>query len=313
MRATFSRRLAGAAVSAGLLVTALLASATGVQASPPNWVMDVTALPASVAPGATAGYSVTITNNGPSNIAALYLVTKTTAPAVYVDDSGDGRNACTDAGAELKCSFGALTAGQHVTIIAAYASTGSGSFDPVFEGNATGQSFTDPKRSHGDTLVDLDFKGTALLADKNFGGKFNLDANGEVSNNASLTGQNKQSTKVSNLPAAIGATVLDGSTATGTCTTDVGAGIDCSKLFGEWSEVTVGNGGPYTSAIVIQITFKAGTPTGFLHASSGGQELVSQCSGNVAPALATQLPCFTWDGRNTASIYTLRNGSWKGL
>jgi uncharacterized protein DUF11 len=313
MRANLTRRLAGTAASSVLLAAAILASATGAQASPPNWVMDVVALPTSVAPGATAGFSVTITNNGPSNISSLYLVTKTTAPTLFVDDS-NGRNACTDAGVPLNCAFGALNPLESVTVIVAFTSTGTGSYDPGFEGNTTGQAFTDPKRSHGDVLIDTDFTGTTLNGDKNFGGAFNITFGGLVSNNANLTGQNKQSTNVSNLPAAAGATVLDGSTATGSCTTDLGAGIDCSKLFGEWSDVSVGNGGPYPAPIIIQISFKSGTPNAFLHVfDGGGQQLVSQCAGNVAPTDVSQLPCFTWDGHNTATIYTLTNGSWKGL
>jgi hypothetical protein len=267
--------------------------------------MDVVALPGSVAPGATAGYSVTITNNGPSNISSLYLVTKTTANTLYVDDT-EGRNGCLDAGVPLNCSFGALNPGEHVTVIVAFASTGTGSYDPVFEGNTTGQAFTDPKRSHGDVLVDLDFTGTTLNANKNFGGAFNA---GSVSNSHALTGTNKQATTVADLPTAIGATVEDGPDTKGNCTTDLGAGIDCSKLFGEWSVVNVGTGGPFTPAITIQITYKNGTPTAFVHSTGSGQELVKTCA-----QTGGALPCFTWDAAtNTATITTRYNGSWKGL
>jgi hypothetical protein len=309
MRAT-TRRLAGPAGSFMLVATAMIASAGAVQASPPNWVMDVVALPSAVAPGAIAGYSVTITNNGPSNISSLYLVTKTTDAAVYVDDS-QGRNACTDAGVALKCAFGALNPLEHVTVVAAYTTSGSGSFDPVFEGNTTGQAFTDPKRSHGDALVDLDFAGTMLNADKNFGGAFNVTL-GFVANNASLTGQNKQSTKVSNLPAATGATVLDGPGATGSCTNDPTKGLDCSKLIGEWSEVNVGTGGPYAAPIVVEISFKSGNPSAFVHVlDSGTQEIISRCPNNVYDGSVT--PCFTWDGHNTATIYLLFNGTMRGF
>lgn len=313
MRANLTRRRAAMATSFVLLTTAMLASAVGVQASPPSWVMDVIALPGSVAPGATAGYSVTITNNGPSNISSLYLVTKSTAPTLYVDDS-DGRDGCTGEGVALSCNFGALNALEHVTVIVAYTSTGTGSFDPVFEGNTTGQAFKDPKRSHGDVLIDLDFAGTTLNADKNFGGLFNIDFNGTVSNNASLTGQNKQSTKVSGLPAHTGATVLDGPNVSATCTNDASQSIDCSTLFGEWSDVNVGSGGPFAPAIIIQITYKSGTPTAFLHVTGTAEQRIGQCSGNVAPTADAQLPCFTWDASaNTASIYTAFNGLIKGM
>jgi hypothetical protein len=307
MRANLTRRGVATAASFVLLATAMLTSAVGVQASPPKWVMDVVALPASVAPGAIAGYSVTITNNGPSNISSLYLVTKTTAATLYVDAS-DGRNACTDAGVALTCAFGALNPLEHVTVIAAYTTTGTSSFDPVFEGNTTGQAFTDPKRSHGDVLTDGDFAGTLLNADKNFGGAFNIAYGGDVSNNASLTGQNKQSAKVSNLPAATGATVLDGPNVSANCTNDSTQGIDCSKQFGEWTDVNVGNGGPYGAPIVIQITYKSGTPKAFLHVVGATEELISSCT-----TTAGQLPCFTWDGKNTASISTLNNGLIKGM
>lgn len=313
MRARSIRRLAGVTTTAVLLGSTMLATAGGVQAAPPRWVMDVTALPGAVPSGATAGYTVTITNTGPSNISQLYLVTKTTAATTYVDDSGDGRDACTPEGVALRCVFGALNALDHVTITVAYTASGSGSFDPGFEGNTSGSTYTDPKRSHGDTLVDLDFAGTTLNNDKNFGGKFNIADGGSVGNNGTLTGQNKQATKVLNIPAATPATVLDGSTATGSCTSDASLGIDCTKLFGEWSEVTVGDGGPYAEYIVIQISFKSGTPSGFLHSYANGQEKASGCADNVAPTSTSQLPCFTWDGHTTASIYTLNNGSWRGL
>jgi hypothetical protein len=309
MRAKSMRRLAGGAGSLLLLTTTMLASAGIVQASPPHWVMDVTALPASIQPDANAGYEVTITNNGPSNISALYLVTQTTDAPIYVDDSGDGRNACTDKDVQLKCSFGALNANESVTVTVAYdVSATAKSYDPGFEGNTTGEAFKDPSRSHGDALVDLDFTGTTVRADKNFGGSFNLVLGGAVFNAQTLTGQNKQATKVENLPSNAAATVEDGPGATGTCTTNTE--IDCSKLFGEWSLVNVGDGGPYASAIVIKISYKSGTPTAFVHSGPGGfQELVGLCPSAGFDGIHA---CFTWDG-TTASIYTNRNGGVKGI
>jgi hypothetical protein len=305
MRATSIRRLGAGAAALLMLGTTLLISAGITQAAPPRWVMDVEALPAAVAPGAVAGYSVTITNNGPSNISSLYLVTKTTAAPVYVDDT-QGRDACTDAGVALRCVFGALTDGQHVTVIVGYTTTGTGSFDPVFEGNTTGEAFKDPKRSHGDTLVDLDFTGTSIRSDKNFNGKFSTAPGSSVANSAQLTGSNRQATGVANLPAGVGATVEDGPGATGSCTTTTE--IDCSKNFGEWSVVNVGSGGPFNSPILISITFKSGTPTAFVHSTPTSQELVKSCA-----ETAGALPCFTWDGSTrTATISTNFNGSWRG-
>jgi hypothetical protein len=294
-----------------MLIGATFLSMAGVAvASPPRWLMDVTALPVAASPGSNAGYTVTITNQGPSNISQLFLVTKTTAAPVYVDDSGLGRNACSDAGVQLTCNFGALNAGDHVTITVAYIATGNGTFDPGFEGNSNGATYTDPKRSHGDTLIDLDFAGTSLNANSNFRGSFNINADGSVSNNGTLNGSNKQSTAVGHLPPHTAVTVLDGPNLPFTCTP--APGIDCSGLFGEWSEIHVGTGGPFAAPIVVQISFKSGTPTSFYHRfDNGDQQIIPSCPNNAAPSISA-VPCFTWDGHNTASIYTLFNGIMRG-
>jgi hypothetical protein len=297
-----------------LIGTMLLSAAGSVSASPPKWLMNIVTLPSSVSPGSSAGYRVTVTNSGPSNISSLYLVDDQTAIPSYLVTSRQGTCGATNPpGAALFCAFGALNSGDSVTITVAYVTPTSGSsFAIQFQANTTGVTFTDVKnRSHGDLLTES--ASTALSSNKDFGGAFNVTFGGFVSNSASLTGQNKQSTKVSNVPAATPATVLDGPNVTGTCSNDSSKGIDCSKLFGEWSEVNVGNGGQYSPAIVIQITYKSGTPNAFLHVFQGTQELIGQCAGNVAPTADAQLPCFTWDGNNTASIYTLFNGLIKGL
>ena len=59
-------------------------------ASPPNWTMTVTKLPGTVSPGATAGYQVVITNNGPSNISQLYLVRTTSLRTARLPDDDAG-------------------------------------------------------------------------------------------------------------------------------------------------------------------------------------------------------------------------------
>jgi len=75
-----------AVVSAVVVATTMFAGVAS--AAPPNWTMTVTKLPDTASPGATAGYQVVITNNGPSNISQLYLVDKVgdsiTVPTSYV-------------------------------------------------------------------------------------------------------------------------------------------------------------------------------------------------------------------------------------
>jgi len=319
MRARSIRRLAGVTATAVLLGSAMLATAGGVQAGTPNWVMNVSALPGTVAAGATAGYQLTITNNGPSNIAALFLTTKigdekNVAP-VFVDDGVAVGGPCTDAGVPLRCSFGALTDDQSVTITVAYTATGSSTFDPGFQANTTGKTFSDPKRSHGDTLEPSQpYAGTSLRSDKNFDGTYTLESGLSVATNAQLTGNNKQSTKLPNLPANAAATVEDGPNATPLTDCVSTSTIDCTKLIGEWSNVHL-NSGSFASPITIEIAFKSVAPTAFVHIKDDkSQERVGQCAGNVAPTSTSQLPCFTWNNPSgTATIYTLNNGSWRGL
>jgi uncharacterized protein DUF11 len=296
-------------------------------AVPPNWVMTVTPLPASVTPGAAAGFEVTVTNNGPSQISALYLNSNLpTVTPVYLR-SVDRPGACGESGTvppsgPLFCSFGALIDDQSVTIVVAYDTTGSSASFPItFQANTTGATQQDgiKGKSHGDTLTKT--VSTALSTNKNFAGFFNLSGSGAIQNDANINGNNKQSTGVGNLPAGIEATVLDGPGATGTCVS--GGGINCNALFGEWSEVNVNGGDPLPGGgyFTITIKFKTGTPTSFVHSYTAfdvdgvpytAVEQVGQCPGNTTP-VAAAIPCFTWNGVDTATIYTYHNGSWRGL
>jgi hypothetical protein len=269
--------------------------------------MTVVNLPSTVSPGTSAGYRVTITNNGPSNIPALYLVDSNKATPTYLTSD---RNACGTATGPLFCSFGALIAGSSVSITVGYATPTSGnSFGITFQANTSGVSYNDKKgTSHGDVLEKT--ATTGLSSNSNFAGRF-LTSTGEVvSNSSTLTGNNKQATKVQGVGLGKAVTVQDGSTSGPTCDPAV---VNCSKLFGEWSLVNVDGGATQGVAFQIVISYKTGTPSKFLHVKDdGSQEAVSPCAGNTAPTNNNQLPCFTLAG-NTATIYTLQNGSWRGL
>ena len=82
----FRARATRLAAVASAAVVATMMFAGVASAAPPNWTMTVTKLPDTVSPGAPAGYQVVITNNGPSNISQLYLVSK-------VGDSAPSRRA----------------------------------------------------------------------------------------------------------------------------------------------------------------------------------------------------------------------------
>jgi hypothetical protein len=215
-----------------------LAAAGSASASPPRWEMHVVDLPALVANGSGAGYQVTITNNGPSNISQLFLVTKVlNSPGILTTTQGT----CSDPNSgPLRCDFGALNAGQSVTVIAGYATPASGSsFDPVFQANSNGVSFTDPKRSHGDTLQDPNEAPTVLTKNANFAGGFAINRD-DVKTADNVGKKNVQSTTVTPPTVGVITTAQDGLPASAfTCT-------GCTKtLFGDWSRVTVGSGEPF--------------------------------------------------------------------
>lgn len=251
MRTSISGRLLGAAVLACSFVVALSGAAS---ATPPHWSMTVTDLPPVAANGSSAAYRVTIANAGPSNISKLFLVTKTQNSPSYVAHPSQG--SCSAAGAgPLRCSFGVLKSHASVTVVVAYVTPSSGtSFDPVFQGNTTGTTYSDPRHtSHGDTLQDPNETPTSLTSDSNFAGGFALDQT-PIHNDPNVGEGNVQSTSVVPPVGDIVATVQDGDPSySPTCT-------QCSDLtlFGDWSRVTVDHGEQFGDLFPVSILVYAG-------------------------------------------------------
>ena len=232
---------------AGVLALTGAAILTGVgsaSAGQPGWSMAVTNLSPvmgsgatvdyTVAAGAGAGYQVTITNNGPSNIPKLYLATTTDTPAGYVDDPS---GACSGTGQVLTCSFGALGQGRSVTVVAGFKTPtdGSTSFDPGFYATTSGSTGSDKgSMSHGDQLTDPNEAATHLVDDPTFAGGFSLA--GETISTAPVSDSHHQSTSVTPPGGGYVVTAQDGlSDGAFSCT-------DCSTRFGEWSSVAVDHG-----------------------------------------------------------------------
>jgi hypothetical protein len=235
MRISIAGRLLGALVLTSSVVVALAGQAS---ASPPRWSMTVTDLPSVVHNGSNAGYQVTISNAGPSNIATLFLVTKIPDSPNYVTTT---QGSCSTPGTgPLGCAFGALRAGASVTVVVAYETPASGkSFDPVFQANSNGATFSDSKNtSHGDTLQDPNETPTTLTSDINFAGGFAVDLS-TVGDDASLGKNNVQSTSVVPPVAGIVATVQDGDSSFAPSCSPLCTG---KTLFGDWSKVTVDKG-----------------------------------------------------------------------
>jgi hypothetical protein len=244
MRKKSFGRLLGAVCLAGSFVFAASGAAS---AATPRWSMSVVDLPSLVANGSGAGYQVTITNDGPSNISSLFLVTKIQdSPAFLTTTQG---TCSTPGSGPLFCSLGALNAGSSVTVVAGFATPASGkTYAPVFQANSNGATFSDSNgRSHGDTLQDPNETATQLTTNADFAGGFAINQN-DVKTGSNVGKNNVQATTVTPPSLGVITTAQDGlGTNAFTCT-------GCSKtLFGDWSRVTVGHGESFGSLFPVTL------------------------------------------------------------
>jgi uncharacterized repeat protein (TIGR01451 family) len=138
----------------------LASNNTAVKTTPITGSADVTITksgPGSSTPGATLTYTITVTNNGPSDAAAVTVTDATPANTTFVSNSG----ACTSA---FPCALGTMTAGQTKTI------TSDFSVSPSFTGatitnSATVSSATaDPTAGNNTATATTSFGGSADLA-----------------------------------------------------------------------------------------------------------------------------------------------------
>jgi hypothetical protein len=315
MRATSMRRLLGGA-AAGLLIGAtFLGTAAPAFATVPTASVHDEAIPTAYSAGHDVGYRSTYPYTDGSTLSKLYLVLNTTDTTantylVATRNGVDVSKSCTK-GLPATCTFKTVRTNEVNVVTAAFTPVAGSAptADPIW--SSSGATTSDGGTSHGDTWTDPAATSTSLSTDSNYAGGFSPDAGGSIANGQAVSALNKQATKLLGLPAGVAASVKDGTDATGACGT-----IDCSTAFGEWSEVTVGDGQTFSGAFQIVITFYQGTPKGFVHQYPDGNggysyELVGACPKKNPAGSA---PCFTWSSRdNQATIYTLHNGSWRGL
>ena len=205
------RRAVAVLSTIGLLGSAVIAG--GAFAATPSWEMDVTELPATVAPGELAGYQVEIRNTGNANIAQVYL-TADAVPAApgaplltaYLVKS---QGKCDPVGQKLSCALGALRSGKSATVTVAYTMpTSAGVLEIAFEANTTGVAGDAPGSSHGNSLMGI---GTTIIdGSADFGGRFVTNGGQTVANASNLSANNQQSTSVVSPKVGIGVTVRDG-------------------------------------------------------------------------------------------------------
>jgi hypothetical protein len=282
----------GAALVAALLLSALLVPASSL-AAVPGWAMQVVATPsdsacasgigfcATVSPAAATRFKVTITNNGKSNIAQLYLTdTMTGAPLSVTPSTG-----CSTSG-ELLCSLGSLRSHASVTRTIVYRMpSGAGSLDFRFEANTTGVSGSDGGTSHGDTLRTSGH--LVLDGSADYNGGFILDGS-----NLGTDGTGGQSTTLTPPDSNIGVTIREVTGTTNPC----GAGTPIGQLV----LLNVSDGQVYSAPFKTALTIgTSGLPdelelsqVKLCHKYDNGTAVfLRQCAFDVAPA-SNETACF---------------------
>jgi hypothetical protein len=298
----------------GLVGAAVFAGIGPASAGQAHWSMTVANQPSMVAAGNEAGFEVTISNAGPSNISALFLGVDTSVAPDFVTTT---QGTCTAPGTALSCSFGSLRKGASVTVVAAFP-TGQDAtaFMAGFFATTSGSTGSDQGHSsHGDTLRDPNEAATELTDSPDFAGGFSLDG-APVSTDSYLSARNLQSTNVVPPNGGVVATAQDGLGPDAfTCTGCTGT------LFGEWSSVNVDNGAAQSGLIKVTLTVrKTQIPYGtklkdivLVHVlDNGTTKILDQrcCKKPTADCITvTQLR----SGDVQIAAYVTENGGFKGM
>jgi hypothetical protein len=231
--------------------------------------MDIAYLPADgvVAPGESAGFIVTITNTGKSNISALYLSTDPddlvpagsptfVGPITYPTGPTDPDAICSLAGdGPLFCDLGTLVgnldpdASVRVTVAFETPEIGT-SWAFHFQAFGNGNTPSDGGTSHGDTLNGL--ASVTLNSSKNFAGGFSTDTTDVVESVQILGSKNIQAGKIVPPAANIPVTIEDGlADDTFHCSS---LETVCTNRFGEWVRLNVAAGTTFTAGIHVTYT-----------------------------------------------------------
>lgn len=253
-------------ISTAMLATMLLGVGSA-SAANPTWAVSFDRLPNVVSPGNDAGWFVTVTNDGPSNINDLNIsITSEEAGAlpsyfVGMDLSSGGTESCSTATGALVCNVGTLVDDGTVTFTVAFdvPSTDTGTFDLNISLRAgTGDTETDgPGKSRGDKVTFTN--STPISSSSNFDGGFTVD-DFTYQTNQNIGRRNLQATTVENVGGSIGVTIEDGITTGVNCSTTVQPA--CATLFGEWSSLNVGDGAPFGSPFKVTLLISGSSVPG---------------------------------------------------
>jgi hypothetical protein len=287
--------------AASLLIAGMFAGTA--QAAQANWAMTITNESPNIASGGFAGFTVTIVNNGPSNIAQLFYVDSPSGAAANVTDPR-----CV-LSPDFACTFGSLPAGGSITFTVAYGPITASTFAYRGEINANGATFSDKgKNSHGDSLFFPPLSDPALsstiCSTIHCGGGFQFNAGGNVSNSTNLQkNTNKQSTQIFGIAALKGAYVEDGPGVQAKYA-DVCANpnFHCGSAgAGEWSVIVYDNGKPQPAGSAFKIVITTLGSFSAANLSTPVDHATSDANGNVIALDTITLQCNLVGGQPVAA------------
>lgn len=227
---------------AAVSLTLAALGAGSASAANPSWNVTFQKLPAVVKAGNDAGWSVTVKNNGPSNINELNVSidsTSTTAASSYLSDlvlSTGGTESCSTASGVTTCNVGTLPAQATVTFTVAFQvpeGYAGSTFNLTIGLRAgTGDTPSDGGgNSRGDSIMFS--SNVQVSSSANFDGGFVVDES-VYGTTGDLRRQNKQNSTVEVSDTLLPVTVADGGTVSGSCTID-----ECAGAFGEWTGIDI--------------------------------------------------------------------------
>jgi len=310
-------------VTTAMLAVMLLSVGSAVAKTPAGWGLTAPGIVDQISPGATQGYTVTVTNTGPSSISKLYLTT--------LDTSGGGAGTAIspvysslvgcDTGVDQGCSLGAFPVGQTVTLTLAYtAAAGDAPFDVKFSINTTGYVLG-TNSSHGDSKSVT--TSTTVNSSNDFAGGWTLGTD-DITTTGTLGRGNVQNTTVSPPDVHIPVTVDD----SGTATFDCSASPNCANKFGVWTKLNVNNAAPYSGNAfeVTLLLYGKSIPNGVqlsdikvIHVldNGGGTETLTQtanaCPSDPSTTTADCIASVTKVGQNVQVVlWLIQNGGLRG-
>jgi hypothetical protein len=313
--------------------TAMMLAALGVgpvvAKTPSGWNIVADKLPVTVKAGNDAGYFVTITNVGPSNINAVTasIVTSDSpnATPTYLSDvarNQGGAVTCSATG-QLTCSLGTVTPGTVITFTVAYLVPDgtTGAFDLSLRLRAGTGDVEGGNQSRGDALANP--VSTGINNNQNFDGGFvRPNAGGDTlyATTGALGRQNRQTSELAVTATNLTVNVADGSlvdTSTIQCDTDTmpkcGHGT-------EWTSLSVPGHAGY---IKVTLNVWGGSVDGgvqaddfsVLHDPDSGStyEITTPCSPpNTQPASGECLTATKVGSNWRIVVWLLNNGNLRG-